>query len=118
MTVGGRLGSLAGMIVLTFVTAAGVHYPVDVRVGDSVMDAALDNAVPGIRAQCGGGCTCCTCHCYVPAAWRASFPSPGADEVELLAYAWSPTADSRLACQLRLTPAHDGLVIRLPSEQA
>ena len=82
------------------------------------MDAALDNGVPGIQAQCGGGCTCCTCHCYVTKEWLESFPATSSDEQELLEYAWCPRPSSRLSCQLTLTPEHDGLVIEVPEQQS
>lgn len=103
---------------LSFMLADGTRVDVDEAAGRSVMDAALNHGVPGIRAQCGGGCTCCTCHCYVDGAWQKSFPLPHPDEAELLEYAWKPEPASRLACQLRLTEAHEGLVIRVPAQQA
>ena len=106
------------MPTLIFVLADERRQTVVEAVGCSVMDAALDHGIAGILAQCGGGCTCCTCHCYVDAHWTGSFPPPGEDESALLEFAWQPGAGSRLACQLRLTAAHDGLVIRVPAQQA
>lgn len=106
------------MPTVTFILADGSRHTVEEVVGHSVMDAALDHGVPGIRAQCGGGCTCCTCHCYVEPPWRETFGEPHPDETELLTYAWEPGPGSRLACQLRLTALHDGLVIRVPAQQA
>ncbi len=102
---------------VTYVQPSGETVTVQVPVGDTVMDGALDNNVPGIIGQCGGGCTCSTCHCYIEAPWRQRLPGPGADERELLAYAVDPRPSSRLACQVRLTDALDGLVVRLPSRQ-
>jgi 2Fe-2S ferredoxin len=106
------------MPAVTFLLADGRRQVVHEAIGRSVMDAALDHGVPGIRAQCGGGCTCCTCHCYVVGGWRDRFPPPVEDEAALLEYAWQPRPESRLACQLRLTAAHDGLVIEVPAQQA
>ena len=59
------------MPVVVYVQPDGTEYPVEVPVGDTVMDGALDNGVPGILGQCGGGCTCSTCHCFVAEAWLA-----------------------------------------------
>jgi 2Fe-2S ferredoxin len=88
-----------------------------VPIGDTVMDGALDNNIPGILGQCGGGCTCSTCHCYVEPPWQARLPPPHPDELELLAYAVDRRPSSRLSCQLRLTEALDGLVVSLPERQ-
>ena len=90
----------------------------DATVGESVMDCAFDNNVPGILAQCGGGCTCCTCHCYVDAPWFDALPPMHPDEVELLPYAFEPAPNSRLSCQIRLTEALSGIIIRVPAEQS
>ena len=87
-------------------------------VGETVMDCALDHGVRGIRAQCGGACTCVTCHCYVDDAWLARVPPPRADELEMLDYAWQRTARSRLACQIVLRADYDGFVVHVPERQA
>ena len=97
--------------------ANGTTSVVEVPLGDSVMDGALDHNVPGILGQCGGGCTCCTCHCYVAPAWADRLPAPHPDELDLLAYALDRRSTSRLACQLKLTEALDGLEVELPERQ-
>jgi len=102
---------------VTYISATGTGTTIDVPEGDSVMDGALDNNIPGIIGQCGGGCTCSTCHCFVDAPWFDRLPVPHPDELELLVYAVERGPTSRLACQLRLTAALDGLVVRLPSRQ-
>jgi 2Fe-2S ferredoxin len=79
--------------------------------GDSVMDCALDNAVPGIRGQCGGGCTCGTCHCYVGAPWRQRVAPPDSGEDELLDFLPARRSESRLACRIVLTDALDGIEV-------
>ena len=82
--------------------------------GDSVMDCALDNGVPGIKGQCGGGCTCATCHVHVAAQWLDRLPEADADELELLDYVPGRRSDSRLACRIALTDDLDGLVVVIP----
>ncbi|MEM7098226.1 MAG: 2Fe-2S iron-sulfur cluster-binding protein [Pseudomonadota bacterium] len=86
--------------------------------GDTVMDVALDNGVPGILAQCGGGCTCCTCHCWIAQDWLPAAGPAHQDELDLLEYAWGRSANSRLACQVSLTPQLDGITVSVPSQQS
>lgn len=77
-----------------------------------MLDVALDNNVAGIVGQCGGGMTCCSCHCWVQ---DDRLGAPDADELELLEYAWGRNDDSRLACQL---DALDDLTVRVPEKQS
>jgi len=103
---------------VTYVEDDGTMHAVDVAVGHTVMEGAFRNGIQGIEAECGGACACATCHCYVDDAWIASFPSPKSEELEMLEFAKAEfRANSRLACQLTLTAAHDGLVVRLPGIQ-
>jgi len=81
------------------------------------MQAAVDNGLSGILADCGGCRSCATCHCYVDLAWTGSFAPPVEAEIELVSYAFDPQPNSRLSCQLQLEPRHDGLVIGLPRRQ-
>ncbi|MFT5389868.1 MAG: 2Fe-2S ferredoxin [Gammaproteobacteria bacterium] len=87
------------------------------RPNDTIMDVALDHAVPGILAQCGGGCTCSTCHCHVDAAWREHIEPPSSDELELLEFVYRRDAGSRLACQIFIDDSLDGIVVRVPERQ-
>lgn len=102
---------------VVYVQADGSRAEVEVPAGDSVMDGALDNGVPGILGQCGGGCTCSTCHCFIDERWRSKLPPAHPDELDLLAYLPNRTDASRLACQITVSDELDGLVVRLPAEQ-
>ena len=102
---------------VTFIDAAGLITEVQVAVGDSVMDGALDNNIAGIVGQCGGGCTCVTCHCYVAEPWASRVPAAHPDELEMLEYALAARPSSRLACQIKLADVLDGLVVQLPERQ-
>ena len=82
---------------------------------DTLLDVALDNGVAGIIGQCGGGCTCCTCHCIVAPDWWSKLEAPHQDELDMLEYAAERCATSRLACQV---PAIDGIEVYIPSEQS
>ncbi len=106
------------MTTVTFVHPDGARETYTAPCGETVMDCALDHGVVGIVAQCGGACTCVTCHCYVEAPWMDRLPPAQADELEMLEYAWAPRHHSRLACQIVLDDACDGIVVTIPSRQA
>ena len=95
----------------------GGEFEVEAAVGTTVMQAAVDNGVDGILAECGGCCSCATCHCYVDEAWLEQLPEPDVMEKGLLGCALEPRDNSRLSCQIEVTEALDGLVVRLPRAQ-
>lgn len=88
-------------------------------VGENVMRGALYNGIDGITGECGGACSCATCHCYVDDAWTARVGRPASDaESDLLgAAAADVRPTSRLSCQIVLSDALDGLVVHLPEKQ-
>lgn len=104
---------------ITFIEHNGKAHTVQVASGQSVMQAAVDNNVPGIDADCGGECACATCHVYVDAAWldRVGLPADGSQEASMLSFAAVTQPDSRLSCQITVTDALDGLVVRMPEGQ-
>ena len=105
------------MIRITFIGTDGKSQTLQAEVGQSVMQVAVENDVRGILADCGGSCSCATCHCYLDEAWTSSFPPASIEEAELVSFAFDPLPLSRLSCQLVLGTEHDGLVIRLPNRQ-
>jgi 2Fe-2S ferredoxin len=104
---------------VTYIEFNGTPHEVDVPLGLSVMRGAVDNNVPGIDADCGGECACATCHVYVDAAWldKTGLPEPGSQEASMLSFAALAQPNSRLSCQIEVTDALDGLVVRLPEGQ-
>lgn len=78
----------------------------------SVMEIIRDGGIP-ILAQCGGSCACATCHVYVDPAWKNKIPEMTEEEVGMLDGAFEVTPDSRLACQIIMTPELDGLKVKL-----
>jgi 2Fe-2S ferredoxin len=88
-----------------------------VEEGHSVMQGAVDNNVPGIDADCGGECACATCHVYVDPTWLAKTGTQGEQEASMLSFAATAAPNSRLSCQISMTPALDGLVVRMPEAQ-
>jgi 2Fe-2S ferredoxin len=102
---------------ITYIEHSGKEHVVDVPVGLSVMEGAVKNAIPGIDADCGGACACSTCHVYVDPAWIDKLPKRESMEEDMLDFAFEPKANSRLTCQVKVTAALDGLVVRMPEKQ-
>ncbi len=84
--------------------------------GTTVMDCALDNGVRGIHAQCGGGCTCSTCHGVVDERWFAATGEAEGDERDILEFMPNRQRRSRLTCQIVMCAALDGLVVHVPPD--
>ena len=105
------------MPVVTFITHDGESREVKVEVGTTIMQAAVDNGIDAIVAECGGSCSCATCHCYIDEAWFEKAGSPGDIEKDMIDCALDPAETSRLSCQVTITDELDGLVVRLPESQ-
>jgi 2Fe-2S ferredoxin len=106
------------MVEITFVQASGDTRTITASEGESVMQAAMDNLVPGILADCGGGCACATSHEYIEdKEWRDRLTDPDPVESAMLEHALNVNQSSRLTCQIEVTPELDGLVVTLPASQ-
>lgn len=102
---------------ITYVQHDGRAEVVEVPVGSSLMRGAVDNDIAGIDGDCGGNCACATCHVFVDPAWLAVTGVQTEAEDEMLAFADGAAENSRLGCQITVTAAMDGLVVRLPAGQ-
>ena len=102
---------------VTYIEPSGTRKVVEARSGTTVMEAAIDHGVEGIVAECGGACSCATCHVYVEPPWTAKLTPPDAQENGMLECVLDRQTTSRLSCQLVLTDALDGLVVRVADEQ-
>ena len=106
------------MPLITYVHTDGTREVIEVPLGTSVMRAAILNGVDGIVAECGGEMMCATCHVYVEPAQLPLCPPQSDDEKAMLEFTASERkANSRLSCQLVVTPEMDGLVVQLPPTQ-
>jgi len=105
------------MTRVTYIDAAGASRTVEAQIGSTVMETALRNSVPGIEAECGGACACATCHVYVAPEWTAIVGKPSQMEEDMLDFAFEVRPSSRLSCQIKVTPALDGLVVATPAKQ-
>lgn len=106
------------MSIINFVEPGGQAVAVDVAEGWSLMQGAVAAGVEGILGECGGACACATCHCYVEEARLPALPPPSPTEMDMLEYVSAARQpNSRLACQIKASPALAGLVVRLPESQ-
>src|SRR5690606_4421021 len=102
---------------IIFIEADGTEHAVDAQDGFSIMEAARDNDVPGIEAECGGAGSCATCHVYIGTDWIAAVGRAGRAEHELLELVECRRDESRLSCQINICQDLDGLVVQLPESQ-
>lgn len=102
---------------VTFIENSGQVHEVEAAVGLSIMQVAVDNAVPGISADCGGNCSCATCHVYIDQPWAGRIRAAEQSEKDMLECTLFPQENSRLSCQVSVTAELDGLVVRLPQAQ-
>ena len=105
------------MPTITFISHNGQRCEVFAQTGDSLMETATFNGVPGVVAECGGACSCATCHVYIDPDWYAQLPGPDESEKEMLEFAIDPMENSRLSCQIEITEELDGMVVRTPEHQ-
>ena len=102
---------------ITYIDVSGTERSVEAPAGWTVMETAVKNNVPGIDAECGGACACATCHVYVDDAWMQAVGAAQPMETDMLDFASDVQANSRLSCQIKVTPALDGLIVRTPERQ-
>lgn len=105
------------MTKIVYIEHRGTRHEVDVPTGWSVMEGAVKNGIPGIDADCGGQCACATCHIMVDPAWIAQTGARSEMENTMLEMVENRTETSRLSCQIKVTEALDGMVVRLPAAQ-
>ena len=105
------------MAKITFIQPDGTSQVVEAEPGSTVMEAAKLNDVPGIEAECGGACACATCHVYIDDAWRKKVGVAESMEEDMLDFAFNVLEESRLCCQITVSKALDGLVVRVPEKQ-
>ena len=103
---------------ITYVENDGKSHTVEVDNGLTVMEGAVQNNIPGIDADCGGGMACATCHVYVKDEWFDKINKKSEGEDDMLDQAYEPKKNSRLSCQIIVSDEMDGLEVNIPSKQA
>lgn len=106
------------MPTITFIQPDGTADVVDVENGNSLMEVALNNGIPAIDGDCGGAAACGTCHIYVHDHWlKQTGAAKTEHELDMLEFAEGVAPNSRLACQITVSDALDGLVVMLLDSQ-
>ncbi len=105
------------MAKITYITHDNQNHTIEVQNGLSVMEGAVQNDIPGIDADCGGGMACATCHVYVKEEWFDKISAKEDGEEDMLDMAFEPKKNSRLSCQIIVSDELDGLIVNIPSKQ-
>jgi ferredoxin, 2Fe-2S len=99
-------------LTVTFVQNDGVEKVVtDAQPGDTLMFLGRSHCVEGILGDCGGGCSCATCHVYVDETWLNKMKPPDDIEAGMLDMVADIRSNSRLGCQIKMTPELDGIKV-------
>ena len=106
------------MVKISYIDSSDKTRTIEAEVGATVMETAIKNDVPGIEAECGGACACATCHVYVDENWQEKTGEASPMEQDMLDFGYDVRPNSRLSCQIKVTEALDGLVVRIPERQA
>ena len=106
------------MTKITYIEQNGNLKTIEVQNGLTVMEGAIQNNIPGIDADCGGGMACATCHVYVEDSWLNKIPEAEDAEQDMIDMAYKPNKNSRLSCQIVVTDEIDGLKVTTPEKQA
>jgi len=103
---------------IIFVQPDGTRETLEVNAGNTVMLAATSHGLEGIVGECGGNAMCATCHVFVEPGQLHLLPAITDDEDALLdGTAVERRGNSRLSCQIKVTPELAGLVVHLPERQ-
>jgi 2Fe-2S ferredoxin len=102
---------------ITYISHIGEKKIVEVPIGLSIMEGALQNNVEGIDADCGGSMACATCHVYVSENWLNKIEKIHDAEQDMLDMAYEPKKNSRLSCQIIVSNDLDGLEVTTPLKQ-
>lgn len=105
------------MVSILFIEHDGTEHTIEVTTGGSLMQAAVSNGVPGIDADCGGSCSCATCHVYVNEDWLSRVGTINSTEEAMLSLSTDRNDNSRLSCQITVTENLNGLVVTTPEFQ-
>jgi 3-phenylpropionate/trans-cinnamate dioxygenase ferredoxin reductase subunit len=108
-------GGTVGEPLVSFIQPNGDLSSITIPVGLTLMEGSVSNNLPGIIAECGGMCSCGTCHVYVDPEWQDRLPEPEYEEAELLEFLEGREPNSRLSCQIVMSDELDGIVVRAAS---
>lgn len=105
------------MVTIIFKQPDGTEQSVQIAEGLSIMEAAIKHNINGIEADCGGGCSCATCHVYIDKSFHEITGKTSPAEEDMLDFAFDVRPESRLSCQIRITSDMDNIIVHIPEKQ-
>lgn len=102
---------------ITFIENDSTEHVTEFEAGTTLMQVAVDNAVPGIDGDCGGECACGTCHVILARSWFNQVSAADEHEEQMLSMTPERAETSRLGCQVTTSEAMDGMTVHLPEFQ-
>ena len=105
------------MPTIKFILADNTEHEIDADNGTTVMQLARRSGFAGILAECGGVCSCATCHVHIDKDWMPRLAKMEDLERDMLEFAEDVDDTSRLSCQIEVTDALNGLVVHVPESQ-
>lgn len=105
------------MVNITFIQPDDTEKSVEASPGHSIMEVAMRNNISGIVAECGGQCSCATCHVYIEGGFFDKVGPPVDDEEDMLEFSETRRDNSRLGCQVEITEDMDGMIVRVADEE-
>ncbi|MEM6602745.1 MAG: 2Fe-2S iron-sulfur cluster-binding protein [Pseudomonadota bacterium] len=105
------------MVQISFVEESKKQHDIEIDEGLSLMEGALKYDIPGIDGDCGGACSCATCHVYIANDFMDKIEPAQPAEEDMLDFAFNVKPNSRLSCQITVTPAMEGMIVHLPEKQ-
>ena len=102
---------------ITYIDSSGNKKTIEITKGLTLMEGAIQNKIPEIDADCGGGMACATCHVYVKEEWLNKLNKSEDAEQDMIDMVFEPKKNSRLSCQIVVSDEIDGLVVTTPPKQ-
>jgi len=102
------------MVKVIFINPDKQEITVDAEEGENLMETAVRHDIEGILAECGGACSCATCHVYVDEAFQSKLVSADDMETDMLDCAEGVKPSSRLSCQIEVSKEMDGIRLEIP----
>ncbi len=106
------------VVLINFIEPSGNVRQVRATPGSKLKDVAIDNLVSGVVAECGGACSCATCHVYIEEGLMDYVGLPVGLEAEMLELAFDVRRNSRLSCQIAVTEEMNGMKVGIPTRQS
>ena len=106
------------MVKIIYINTDGTSIVTEAFEGSTIMENATENMINGIDAECGGSCSCATCHVYIDEKWLDKIEKPNSIEEDMLNFVYDFKYNSRLSCQIKISKKLEGLIVYIPKNQS